>query len=187
MLIFRCLAGMEHRIERVSKNFDNYYKCFICELFFKQYDLDLHFATFHETDVDEEKRKLNPSFEEFMCYICGEKFRTMNRMAQHIDSDHQGTFICCQNQSCTLQISHFCQSGQSQILDHDYHQSVSFVNNTFVPFVDKNISPRMKIIRKRCGECSGCQRRENCGHCPPCQNNKRHQICRNRICFPITN
>ena len=115
-----------------NANFDSdlYDKCFICELFFKQYDLKLHFTTFHDTNMD--LRKLSHSFEEFLCLICGIKFRTMNSMSQHVETSHQGAFICCQNHSCTLQLSHFCQSGQNG------HQSIISTTKAFVHSHDKN-------------------------------------------------
>ena len=43
-----------------------------------------------------------------------------------------------------------------------------------------------KKKRKRCGECSGCQRKDNCGDCAPCRNEKSHQICKNRRCDRLT-
>ena len=33
-----------------------------------------------------------------------------------------------------------------------------------------------KKKRKRCGECVGCQRKDNCGDCAPCRNDKSHQV-----------
>ena len=47
-------------------NSDSYDKCFICELFFKQYDLDLHFTTFHDTrdcSIKNETGKMIPANE----------------------------------------------------------------------------------------------------------------------------
>ena len=63
-----------------NANFDSdlYHKCFICELFFKQYDLELHFTTYHDTNMDQDLNKLRHSFEQFLCLICGKKFKTMN-------------------------------------------------------------------------------------------------------------
>lgn len=43
-----------------------------------------------------------------------------------------------------------------------------------------------KKKRKRCGECTGCQRKDNCGDCAPCRNEKSHQICKNRRCDRLT-
>lgn len=40
--------------------------------------------------------------------------------------------------------------------------------------------------RKRCGECVGCQRKDNCGDCAPCRNDKSHQICKQRRCEKLT-
>uniref|UniRef100_T1GVD9 CXXC-type domain-containing protein n=1 Tax=Megaselia scalaris TaxID=36166 RepID=T1GVD9_MEGSC len=40
--------------------------------------------------------------------------------------------------------------------------------------------------RKRCGECIGCQRKDNCGDCAPCRNDKSHQICKQRRCEKLT-
>ena len=43
-----------------------------------------------------------------------------------------------------------------------------------------------KKKRKRCGECPGCQRKDNCGDCAPCRNDKSHQICKVRRCEKLT-
>lgn len=43
-----------------------------------------------------------------------------------------------------------------------------------------------KKKRKRCGECVGCQRKDNCGDCAPCRNDKSHQICKQRRCEKLT-
>ena len=43
-----------------------------------------------------------------------------------------------------------------------------------------------KKKRKRCGECQGCQRKDNCGDCAPCRNEKSHQICKVRRCDRLT-
>lgn len=44
----------------------------------------------------------------------------------------------------------------------------------------------VKKKRKRCGECTGCQRKDNCGDCAPCRNEKSHQICKVRRCEKLT-
>jgi len=44
----------------------------------------------------------------------------------------------------------------------------------------------VKKKRKRCGECTGCQRKDNCGDCAPCRNDKSHQICKMRRCELLT-
>ncbi|CAL8113866.1 unnamed protein product [Orchesella dallaii] len=44
----------------------------------------------------------------------------------------------------------------------------------------------VKKKRKRCGECTGCQRKDNCGECAPCRNDKSHQICKQRRCDKLT-
>ncbi|XP_049840719.1 DNA N6-methyl adenine demethylase isoform X4 [Schistocerca gregaria] len=44
----------------------------------------------------------------------------------------------------------------------------------------------VKKKRKRCGECTGCQRKDNCGDCAPCRNDKSHQICKMRRCEKLT-
>jgi len=44
----------------------------------------------------------------------------------------------------------------------------------------------VKKKRKRCGECIGCQRKDNCGDCAPCRNEKSHQICKMRRCEKLT-
>ncbi|XP_059475689.1 methylcytosine dioxygenase TET isoform X2 [Neocloeon triangulifer] len=44
----------------------------------------------------------------------------------------------------------------------------------------------VKKKRKRCGECMGCQRKDNCGECAPCRNEKSHQICKQRRCEKLT-
>lgn len=41
--------------------------------------------------------------------------------------------------------------------------------------------PKIKK-RKRCGECQGCQLKENCGECGPCKSVRSHQICKLRKC-----
>ena len=137
--------------------------------------------------MDQDLRKLSHSFEEFLCLICGMKFKSMNSMSHHVETTHQGAFICCQNHSCTLQLSHFCQSsrnGHNEVRDHNYHQSIISTTKNFARFDDKstfsNIEKgqekhkqqqkhrsalqaiKMKIISKQCGECLGCQRREKC-------------------------
>merc|ERR1719242_1148549 len=43
-----------------------------------------------------------------------------------------------------------------------------------------------KKKRKRCGECTGCQRKDNCGDCAHCRNDKSHQICKMRRCERLT-
>jgi len=43
-----------------------------------------------------------------------------------------------------------------------------------------------KKKRKRCGECIGCQRKDNCNDCAPCRNEKSHQICKMRRCEKLT-
>ncbi|CAH1127876.1 unnamed protein product [Ceutorhynchus assimilis] len=45
---------------------------------------------------------------------------------------------------------------------------------------------QVKKKRKRCGECVGCQRKDNCGDCAPCRNDKSHQICKQRRCEKLT-
>lgn len=45
---------------------------------------------------------------------------------------------------------------------------------------------QVKKKRKRCGECIGCQRKDNCGDCAPCRNDKSHQICKQRRCEKLT-
>ncbi|CAG0919215.1 unnamed protein product [Notodromas monacha] len=45
---------------------------------------------------------------------------------------------------------------------------------------------QVKKKRKRCGECLGCQRKDNCGSCAPCKNSKSHQICKMRRCEKLT-
>ncbi|CAG0882710.1 unnamed protein product [Cyprideis torosa] len=49
---------------------------------------------------------------------------------------------------------------------------------------DEDKVPKKK--RKRCGECPGCQRKDNCGDCAPCRNAKSHQICKARRCEKLT-
>lgn len=52
---------------------------------------------------------------------------------------------------------------------------------------DGNIGDKpTKKKRKRCGECIGCQRKDNCGDCAPCRNDKSHQICKMRRCEKLT-
>uniref|UniRef100_A0A1A9W5Y6 CXXC-type domain-containing protein n=1 Tax=Glossina brevipalpis TaxID=37001 RepID=A0A1A9W5Y6_9MUSC len=53
------------------------------------------------------------------------------------------------------------------------------MNSTSVLFQSKK-------KRKRCGECIGCQRKDNCGECAPCRNDKSHQICKQRRCEKLT-
>jgi hypothetical protein len=54
--------------------------------------------------------------------------------------------------------------------------------NAFDLFQEKG----SKKKRKRCGECNGCQRKDNCGDCAPCRNDKSHQICKIRRCERLT-
>lgn len=49
-----------------------------------------------------------------------------------------------------------------------------------------NVDKQVKKKRKRCGECIGCQRKDNCGDCAPCRNDKSHQICKQRRCEKLT-
>lgn len=49
-----------------------------------------------------------------------------------------------------------------------------------------NGDKQVKKKRKRCGECIGCQRKDNCGDCAPCRNDKSHQICKQRRCEKLT-
>ncbi|XP_031342579.1 DNA N6-methyl adenine demethylase isoform X2 [Photinus pyralis] len=49
-----------------------------------------------------------------------------------------------------------------------------------------NADKQVKKKRKRCGECIGCQRKDNCGDCAPCRNDKSHQICKQRRCEKLT-
>ncbi|XP_036335774.1 DNA N6-methyl adenine demethylase-like [Rhagoletis pomonella] len=51
---------------------------------------------------------------------------------------------------------------------------------------DTNSDKQSKKKRKRCGECIGCQRKDNCGECAPCRNDKSHQICKQRRCEKLT-
>ncbi|XP_074027219.1 ten-Eleven Translocation (TET) family protein isoform X2 [Leptinotarsa decemlineata] len=49
-----------------------------------------------------------------------------------------------------------------------------------------SVDKQVKKKRKRCGECIGCQRKDNCGDCAPCRNDKSHQICKQRRCEKLT-
>ncbi|CAG9138430.1 unnamed protein product [Plutella xylostella] len=51
---------------------------------------------------------------------------------------------------------------------------------------DCSSEKQTKKKRKRCGECIGCQRKDNCGDCAPCRNDKSHQICKQRRCEKLT-
>ncbi|CAG7822923.1 unnamed protein product [Allacma fusca] len=51
---------------------------------------------------------------------------------------------------------------------------------------DPGLEKPVKKKRKRCGECIGCQRKDNCGECAPCRNEKSHQICKIRRCEKLT-
>jgi hypothetical protein len=51
---------------------------------------------------------------------------------------------------------------------------------------DSGLDKPVKKKRKRCGECVGCQRKDNCGDCAPCRNDKSHQICKMRRCDKLT-
>ncbi|RVE47230.1 hypothetical protein evm_008098 [Chilo suppressalis] len=51
---------------------------------------------------------------------------------------------------------------------------------------DISSEKQTKKKRKRCGECIGCQRKDNCGDCAPCRNDKSHQICKQRRCEKLT-
>lgn len=39
--------------------------------------------------------------------------------------------------------------------------------------IESGLDKPVKKKRKRCGECTGCQRKDNCGDCAPCRNDKR--------------
>ncbi|XP_039293360.1 DNA N6-methyl adenine demethylase isoform X2 [Nilaparvata lugens] len=52
--------------------------------------------------------------------------------------------------------------------------------------MDNGSDKPVKKKRKRCGECIGCQRKDNCGDCAPCRNDKSHQICKMRRCEKLT-
>ena len=54
------------------------------------------------------------------------------------------------------------------------------------PMVMDEVEKPTKKKRKRCGECTGCQTKENCGACAPCRNEKSHQICKMRRCEKLT-
>ena len=56
--------------------------------------------------------------------------------------------------------------------------------NIPTPSIDPDKPVKKK--RKRCGECIGCQRKDNCGECAPCRNDKSHQICKQRRCEKLT-
>lgn len=66
--------------------------------------------------------------------------------------------------------------GGSMMVDSD-HCSENGANG-----MDK----QTKKKRKRCGDCIGCQRKDNCGDCAPCRNDKSHQICKMRRCEKLT-
>lgn len=51
---------------------------------------------------------------------------------------------------------------------------------------ESGLDKPVKKKRKRCGECTGCQRKDNCGDCAPCRNDKSHQICKMRRCDKLT-
>ena len=55
-----------------------------------------------------------------------------------------------------------------------------------VPTPSMDPDKPVKKKRKRCGECTGCQRKDNCGECAPCRNDKSHQICKQRRCERLT-
>ena len=55
-----------------------------------------------------------------------------------------------------------------------------------VPTPSMDPDKPVKKKRKRCGECVGCQRKDNCGECAPCRNDKSHQICKLRRCERLT-
>jgi hypothetical protein len=59
------------------------------------------------------------------------------------------------------------------------------LNQSLPHHADTHEKPTKKK-RKRCGECTGCQRKDNCGDCAPCRNEKSHQICKMRRCDRLT-
>lgn len=59
-------------------------------------------------------------------------------------------------------------------------------NGSMGDCVDHGLDKPVKKKRKRCGECVGCQRKDNCGECAPCRNDKSHQICKQRRCDKLT-
>ena len=60
------------------------------------------------------------------------------------------------------------------------------VAGSAVPTPSMDPDKPVKKKRKRCGECTGCQRKDNCGECAPCRNDKSHQICKMRRCERLT-
>ena len=60
------------------------------------------------------------------------------------------------------------------------------VGGSAVPTPSMDPDKPVKKKRKRCGECTGCQRKDNCGECAPCRNDKSHQICKMRRCERLT-
>lgn len=65
---------------------------------------------------------------------------------------------------------------------HQMHGSIDMDTDISGGSVDKQVKKK----RKRCGECIGCQRKDNCGDCAPCRNDKSHQICKQRRCEKLT-
>lgn len=74
---------------------------------------------------------------------------------------------------------------KSQIMGHDDYGPPPAKQAALASGTDEPGPPTekpKKKKRKRCGECYGCQRKDNCGECAPCRNEKSHQICKMRRC-----
>lgn len=74
---------------------------------------------------------------------------------------------------------------KNQIMGHDDYGPPPAKQAAVASTADDQGQPTekpKKKKRKRCGECYGCQRKDNCGECAPCRNEKSHQICKMRRC-----
>lgn len=98
----------------------------------------------------------------------------------------------CENSGQVPSISSTAGFKSHNNSSHNNHNSLNNTNNNNNISMDVdeisggNSDKQVKKKRKRCGECIGCQRKDNCGDCAPCRNDKSHQICKQRRCEKLT-
>ena len=175
------------------------YPCFICDKWFDQYDLEVHFAITHGTCLEEVS--VTNSNNNHSCSVCGLQFTSLELINQHLNSAHQfDTFKCGQCEATYVSYEH--------LLFH-FKESHNKGNDTSGPEIGMGDKPtclvcgeefsslvnlnlhvstihsKWKKKRKLCGECLGCKIINNCGNCSACQNDTSHHICKNRRCSKL--
>ncbi|CAH2002157.1 unnamed protein product [Acanthoscelides obtectus] len=108
------------------------------------------------------------------------KIRTSS-LESSVDSDGTSSTmdICSENSGQVAAIS-----STAGFKSHQMHANSSVDMDTDIS--GGSVDKQVKKKRKRCGECVGCQRKDNCGDCAPCRNDKSHQICKQRRCEKLT-